>query len=118
MLGYLAGAFAYGALKAVAMGRRQEHFSTFLQTSPAGELMEEVEFRVLGERVVGRGVLGLSPLTARLSQAALFGLTHPGNELEAALGGVVYSLVYEKHGLAGSLAAHLAHNLGTWAGSR
>lgn len=113
----LALAFAYGATKAAAVGRRQEHLSDFLGTSPLTELSEEVQFRALGERVVGRRLLGLSPGKARFAQAVAFGLIHPGNEVEAALGGLAYSMVYEKHGLLGSFAAHLFHNLGVWAGS-
>ena len=109
MLGYVATAAAWGFLKSQALGltRSPRPFHSF----GVPELLEEVEFRAGLEHGLGRTILGLRPAVARLGAAALFGLCHPGNELDAALGGFLYSKAYEAHGLVGSTLTHLTHNL-------
>lgn len=82
------------------------------------ELSEELTYRMGLERGVLGGVVGMNTEPARIAQAIIFGLGHPGIQLDAALGGYVYSKAYESHGLLGSLAAHVAHNAGIWFGSK
>lgn len=81
------------------------------------ELSEELLYRAGLERGVFAG-LGVAPNTARILQAGIFGLGHPGIEVDAAVGGFVYSKAFESHGLLGALAAHIAHNAGCWFGSK
>jgi len=115
MLGYILGCAAWGFTKAHVLGaHRTGHM---LEGYAMPELVEELQFRGLAERVVAPAV-GLSPGAARLAQAAYFGSMHPGNELDAAVGGFVYSMAFAKHGLLGSLGAHVAHNIGCWLGSK
>lgn len=117
MLGVLqfAGAcFAWGLVKASVLGvHRTGSTHNFLHNLGGQELSEELQFRFGLEQ----GLKALTPLSAeaaRVTQAALFGLMHPGNQLDAAVGGYVYSKAFEKHGLMGSLSAHVAHNVGCW----
>lgn len=143
MLGFLALAFTHGAVKAAAHGRKRAgdgHLFTELPAFGLGELTEELEFRVALERGLGRKVLKLSPTAARLGQAALFGLAHPGLEVDAAAGALLYSFAYDAgvkraeekaksappttpttsphlSGIITSTLAHLAHNVGVWFGS-
>jgi hypothetical protein len=123
VLGYVAGALAWGFLKSRSLDlRRSPHALSDLGFA---ELLEEVEYRYGIERVGLRGALGLSPTVSRTLQAAFFGLAH-GNPLDAALGGFIYSKAYDagavKHGSLGGLAlsaaAHIAHNLGVHLGGR
>lgn len=114
MLGYIAGAFAWGALKSWSHDLTRSPRSSF----GLGELAEELQFRMGLEHGLGRGLLGLSPTVSRLGASVLFAVVHPGHMLDAALGGLVYSKVYEGHGLLGSTLAHIAHNLGVHFGGK
>lgn len=116
MLGYVAGCLAWGALKAHALGTHRSPGSHAL-TGYGPEVLEELQYRMGVERML-LPRLGVGPETARLAQAGLFGLTHPGLELDAALGGYIYSKAYDAHGFWGALAAHTAHNIGVWLGGR
>ena len=116
MLGYVAGCLAWGALKASLLGVHRVHGSHAL-TGFGPEVVEELQYRLGLERVLAPR-LGLGKETARMGQAALFGLIHPGTEIDAALGGYVYSKAFDAHGLLGALAAHTAHNIGCWLGAR
>ena len=116
MLGYIAGALAWGALKANFLNVHRAPGSHAL-TGYGHEVLEELVYRTGLERKVLRPA-GLSHETARVTQAALFGLIHPGTEVDAALGGYVYSKAYDAHGFWGALAAHTAHNIGCWLGSK
>ena len=118
MLGYLVGCLALGAAKAQLLGAHRTPGSHFLNGFGLPELSEELEYRWLAERGVGRTLLGVSPTAARIGQAMLFGLAHPGLELDAAVGGFVYSKAFDDHGLLGAVAAHVAHNAGVWLGSK
>ena len=114
MLGaYIIGCAAWGAAKATALGAHS--------TGPFGsgmpELLEEVQYRWFGERVAAPAV-GLGTEHARIAQALFFGAAHPGHELDAALGGYVYSRAYEAHGFKGAVLAHIFHNLGVWLASK
>ena len=112
MLAYVGGCMAWGAMKAHVLGAHAAGpFPVGL-----GEIAEELQYRWGGERLLAPK-LGLSPEVARIAQAAFFGLVHPGHEIDAALGGYVYSRAYDDHGLLGAVAAHLAHNVGIWLGS-
>ncbi len=114
MLGFVAGAFAWGAVKAAAHGVRRSEFK--LHDIGLAEVTEEILFRagLMG----GLGALGLSPGAALVGQAAIFGMAHDGNEPDAALGGILYGHVYERHGLLASTAVHVAHNLGVYFGAK
>ena len=116
MLGYLAAGFIWGAIKAQAVGARRAHdLGTTLIVAP---IVEELQFRLGVERLgLARGLI-LSSERARLVSSALFGLMHPGLEVDAAVGGYVYSKAFDAHGLAGAVFSHLAHNLGVALGSR
>ena len=116
MLGYIAGAAFWGLAKSSLTGARRTPHA--LLGFGFAELMEEVEFRAGIEHVGLRGFGGLSPGVSRLASSALFGLAHPGAELDAALGGVLYSMAYEKWGLLGSTLTHLGHNLGVYLGGQ
>ena len=118
MLGYIAGCLAWGAIKASVLGAHRAPGSHFLGGFGLPELAEELEYRVLMERGVGRTLLGVNPMAARIAQSVMFGLAHPGLEVDAALGGFVYSKAYDAHGILGALAAHVAHNAGVWLGSK
>lgn len=110
MLGYVAGALAWGAAKAAFVGARRDHYLD--HDFGLGELTEELMFRVGLEK--GLGAVGLASTSARVLQAGVFGAMHPGNELDAALGGLVYGAAYDKHGLMGSTLTHMAHNFGVF----
>ncbi len=118
MLGYVLGCALWGACKARLLGAHRTAGSHFLNGFGLPELSEELQYRVGVERMLGRGVVGASPTVARVGQAILFGLGHPGLEVDAAVGGFVYSKAYDAHGLLGAVAAHLAHNAGVWLGSK
>lgn len=113
MLGYIALAGAWGMAKAIGHGAKRTHL-----TVDGGELLEELQFRTGIERLGLRGLLGVAPGPARFASALLFGLDHPGNELDASLGGILYSYAYDEGGLLGATLCHLAHNLGVWLGGR
>ena len=115
MLGYVLGCALWGAAKASILGVHRAPGSHAL-TGYGPEIVEELQFRLGLERVVAPR-LNIAPEPARIAQAALFGLIHPGTEVDAALGGYVYSKAYDAHGLLGALAAHTAHNIGVWLGS-
>lgn len=117
VLKYVGLCFAWGAGKAALMGVHRTPGSHIFSGFGMPELSEELIYRVGLERgLLARS--GLSATSARLAQAAVFGLGHPGLEVDAALGGFVYSKAFEKHGLLGALAAHVAHNAGCWFGSK
>lgn len=118
MLGYIAGCFAWGALKASVLGAHRTPGSHMLSGLGMPELSEELTYRLGLERAVFGGLAGMAPGTARIAQAAVFGLGHPGIEVDAAVGGFVYSKAYDAHGILGALAAHVAHNAGVWFGSK
>lgn len=115
MLGYLAGAFAWGAVKAVSTGAHRHDVAAGWDFG-IGELSEELVFRVGLEK--GLGFAGLGAVPVRLTQSAVFGAMHPGNEVDAALGGLLYGAAYDRFGLLGSTLTHLAHNVGVFAGAR
>ena len=132
MLGYLAAAFAWGAVKAHVMGAHRTQPSPLHRLGLA-ELGEELEFRGLLERVAvpaAFGTMGAVPVAAKLGQAVLFGALHPGLEVDAAVGGLVYSLAWDTAkranflglgpfaGLAGAYLTHVAHNTGCWWASK
>lgn len=117
-LGYVLGCFMWGAVKASALGAHRTPGTHMLSGAGMPELSEELTYRMGLERGVLGGVAGLSPNAARIGQAVIFGLGHPGIQVDAAVGGFVYSKAYESHGLLGSLAAHIAHNAGIWFGSK
>ena len=108
----------WGACKAKLLGAHRTPGSHFLDGFGAAELGEELEYRLLMERGVGRAMLGVTPTAARIATATLFGLAHPGLEIDAAVGGFVYSKAFDDHGLLGAVAAHVAHNAGVWLGSK
>lgn len=112
MLGYLAGCFTWGLVKAASVGAPRTHDlgASFI----GAPLVEELQFRLGLERLALGRVL--SPERARIAGAIFFGAMHPGLEVDAALGGYVYSKAYESHGLKGAVFAHMAHNLGCWVG--
>ncbi len=114
MLGYFAGAFVWGLAKAVGSDATRSHNS--LEGFGAAELVEELQFRTGIERMGLRRVF--PPGTARVLSAVAFASIHPGHELDAALGGILYSHAYDKGGLLGSTVAHLCHNLGVYLGAR
>lgn len=118
MLGYVLGCLAWGICKAHIYGAHRAPGSHFLGGFGLPELSEELQYRMGMERMLGRSMLGVNPAAARITQAALFGLAHPGLEVDAAVGGFVYSKAYDAHGLLGALAAHVAHNAGVWLGSK
>ena len=113
MLGFIAGMGLWGFAKASLLGAHR----TSMHALGGPELLEELQFRVGVERVLAPR-LSIAPHLARLGQAALFGLMHPGLEVDAALGGYVYSKAYEGHGLVGAVLSHVAHNAGVWLGSK
>ena len=113
MLGYVIGCAAWGAFKATALGAH----STAAFGNCLPELLEEVQYRWFGERVAAPAV-GVPAEHARVAQAALFGMVHPGHELDAALGGYVYSKAYDAYGFKGAVLSHLAHNVGVWLASK
>src|SRR5574343_567925 len=110
MLGFVAGAFAWGAVKAAAHGARRHDYLDW--DVGIGELSEELVFRVGLEK--GLGLFGFGAAPVRIAQAGIFGALHPGNELDAALGGLVYGAAYDRYGLLGSTLTHVAHNLGVF----
>lgn len=112
MLGYLAACFAWGVVKAASVGAKRTHdLGGSLIGAP---VLEELQFRMGLERMaLGRA---LKPEHARLAGAAIFGLMHPGLEVDAAVGGYVYSKAFEAHGLKGAMLAHAFHNLGCFVG--
>lgn len=110
MLGFVAGAFAWGAVKAAATGARRHDYLD--HDFGLGELSEELVFRVGLEKGLSLTGLGTAPM--RLLQAGVFGSMHPGNEVDAALGGLVYGAAYDRYGLLGSTLTHIAHNLGVF----
>lgn len=134
MLGYVGAAFAWGFLKASAVGARLEPGYSVAHEA-FGVLQEEVLFRKgLNGWAFGKQ-LGLAPSSANLLSASLFGLSHwdagtdflpPELKLaraaEAGVGGFFYGLAYQRHGLLGAFVTHLAHNLGcacaAYAGTR
>lgn len=119
MLGYVAGAALWGYAKASALGARRHQHN--IANIGMHALAEELEFRVGLERGVGRAVLGLNSGVARGLSALAFGAVHEGSlarKADAALGGMLYSLAFDRAGLAGAALTHLAHNLGIYLGSR
>lgn len=118
MLGFIAGAFAWGALKAAVLGSKAHDVD--LGHLVVGALEEELIFRGALERGLLRGLAGTQPGTANLVQSALFELAHDGDRIpfDAALGGAVYSRAADRYGILGSTLTHLAHNLGVVAFSR
>lgn len=110
MLGFVASAFAYGAVKAAAVGARRHEVADGWDFG-LNELSEELVFRVGLER--GLGLAGLGAVPVRLLQAGIFGLMHE-NTADAALGGLLYGAAYDRHGLLGSTLTHVAHNLGVY----
>lgn len=117
MLKYALGCFLWGACKSALMGAHRAPGSHFLGGLGLPELSEELTYRLGMERLL-LPKLGLSSDAARLCQAAAFGAVHPGIQVDAAVGGFVYSKAFEQHGLLGALAAHVAHNVGCWAGAK
>ncbi|TAL42479.1 MAG: CPBP family intramembrane metalloprotease [Salinibacterium sp.] len=117
MLWYVLACMAWGFAKASVLGAHRAPGSHFLGGFGLPELAEELEYRVVMERGLGQRMLGVNPAAARLAQAALFGLAHPGLEVDAAVGGFVYSKAFDQHGLLGAVASHVAHNAGVWLGS-
>ena len=123
MLGFLGAAFAWGFLKASAVGVRASNFSLVHQA--LGVLEEELVFREgLQKWALGAG-LQLAPSSANLLSASIFGLSHWNagtheapvewkvlRAADAGLGGFVYGLAYQRHGLLGAFLTHLSHNLG------
>ena len=118
MFVYLIGCLAWGATKAQLLGAHRAPGSHFLGDFGLPELSEELEYRLLIERGIGHTLLGVNHTAARIGQAMLFGLAHPGLELDAAVGGFVYSKAFDDHGLLGAVVAHVAHNAGVWLGSK
>ena len=118
MLGYVGLCCLWGFAKASLLGAHRAPGSHFLGGFGVAELAEELEYRVAIERGIGHRMLGVNPTAARIAQAALFGLAHPGLEVDAAVGGFVYSKAFDAHGLFGPLATHVAHNAGVWLGSK
>ena len=118
MLGYVLGCGLWGFAKASLLGAHRTPGSHFLGGFGLPELSEELQYRVFTERMVGRTMLGVAPAAARVTQAMLFGLAHPGLEIDAAVGGFVYSKAYDAHGFWGAVASHVAHNAGIWLGSK
>lgn len=116
LAGYTLGMLAYGFVKATALGAKHTGHGSFLHSVGGPELMEELQYRVGVEQGL-KHVVGVPATAARITQSVLFGLIHPGNEVEAALGGFVYSKAYEKHGLLGSVLVHCAHNIGCYLGA-
>lgn len=113
---YLAGAFAYGLVKSALLGARSSAPFGLIDSS-LGVLEEELVYRLALERGLGRKVLGLQPMTARIGQAVAFGfIDHPWNPVESAAGAVFYSYAYDHGGFPLAAGAHLAHNLGVFAG--
>lgn len=115
MLSYIGLCFGWGLLKAHVLGAHSGAHA--LSGLGAVELLEELQFRTGLERLIAPR-LSVAPQVAKLGQAVLFGLGHPGNEVDAALGGYVYSKAYDAHGLMGAVLSHVAHNVGVWAGSK
>lgn len=114
---FLAGALVYGYAKSALLGAKSSSFPLWDNT--AGVLEEELVYRLALERGLGRAVLGLQPMTARLAQAAVFGLVdHPWNPIESAAGAVFYSYSFEAGGLLLSVGTHLAHNTGVFLGGK
>ena len=112
---YLAGAFAYGLLKSLALGATSSSFPLWSNTG--GVLEEELVYRLALERGLGRKVLGLSPTVARVGQAVAFGfIDHPWNPVESAAGAVFYSYAFEAGGLPLAVGTHLLQNLGVYFG--
>ena len=120
MLGYVLGAAAWGYLKAQGAGAKRSHNA--LAGLPVPELLEELQYRGAIERGALKRVV--SPGAARAITAGLFALIHPGNELDAALGSLVYSKAFDAGesrwgrfgGLLTAVATHCAHNCGVWLG--
>ena len=113
---FLAGALAYGYAKSALLGAKSTGgFPVYENT--AAVLGEEVTYRLALERWVGRDLLGLQPMTARVAQAVAFGfIDHPWNPVESAAGAVFYSYAYDAGSLPLSVATHLAHNVGVFLG--
>lgn len=110
MLGFIAGCFAWGALKQAAFGGPVRH--SLADLGLVGPIVEELQFRTGLERMGLRRVM--SPGKARILSSIAFATGHQV-PLDAALGGFVYSHAYDRGGLLGSIAAHASHNLGVWA---
>lgn len=112
---YLTGAFAYGYAKSALLGARSSSFPLWDNT--AGVLEEELVYRLALERWVGGDLIGLQPMTARLAQAAVFGLVdHPWNPVESAAGAVFYSYAFDHGGFPLAVGTHLMHNLAVYLG--
>lgn len=123
---FLAGAFAYGFLKAgaakSAVGACQR--SPGFGTTVADAAWEEMGWRV-GLPAILTG-FGVSPGAAGLTSSVAFGLGHVTADMspgwggirfaDAALGGLLYTAAFGAHGFLGALATHVAHNLGVYAG--
>ena len=113
---YLAGAFAYGFLKRLALGARSTA-SFGVITSSLGVLEEELVYRLALERGLGREVLKLHPMMARVAQAVAFGfIDHPWNPVESAAGAVLYSYAYDEGGFPLAVGTHLVHNIAVYLG--
>jgi membrane protease YdiL (CAAX protease family) len=122
MLGYVLGAAAWGYLKAQGAGAKRSHNA--LAGLPVPELLEELQYRGAIERGALKRVV--SPGAARAITAGLFALVHPGNELDAALGSLVYSKAYDAGserwgghigGLGFATLVHAVHNAAVWLGA-
>lgn len=114
MLGYITATFLWGLVKASSVGAKRTHdLGASLIGAP---LLEELQFRMGLERLaLGKFV---APEHARLAAAAIFGSMHPGLEVDAAVGGYVYSRAYDAHGFKGAVLSHLFHNLGCFVGGK
>ena len=114
MIGFALGCFTWGLVKAASVGAPRSHdLGASLLGAP---VLEELQFRMGLERMaLGRLV---SPEKARLAGAIIFGSLHPGLEVDAAVGGYVYSKAFDAHGLLGAVLSHACHNLGCYVGGR
>jgi membrane protease YdiL (CAAX protease family) len=123
MLGFVLGAFAWGALKAQALGVRSR--PVHLTHLTLGVLAEEFQYRAAPEFLAQR--LRVDPVALerlRVGSSVLFAAAHLPSAhpvfrfSDALAGGLLYGKAYEKGGLALSVATHLAHNLGVALGGR
>lgn len=116
LFAFLGACFVWGAVKAAAVGAKKTHdLGGSIILAP---LFEELQYRGAVERGVVKigGQGAISSEQARIATAIFFGLGHPGLEVDAAVGGYVYSKAWDAHGFLGAVAAHAAHNLGCFAG--
>ena len=124
LLWFLAGAFAYGLVKASAVGACQRPPDGF-GDAVLSAAEEELGWRV-GVPAMLAGVGMTTPAIGLISSAA-FGLGHVGDGspawegfrfTDATLGGLLYTKAFLSHGFLGALATHLAHNVGVYTGGK